>query len=593
MSGSMQDQVEPLVENTKAFLMNANKDGISVYDQLVRMMEVLLDNNPNDIAHDPSSFSEMFNLLEKNSFMRGESTATCNEPMAVPPVELNRLKENMVLFDRPAPEVTTTIEQPDPYTTVTTTAIKPLTAPNYGSVVQQNHFWKECGCGLAEEEAFLLERSITRLAMDKQLQDIRFVGKIFGSRANYYVISTRRYVQEGEVIYQEVNTMPKPPRKKVDVPVQDEPGFVGVNRLSYWVTSYPSADWEMLPDVTAAQINASRNIKRLLTGDLNADVVASPPFPWKESVLLRALLSRIVSGTFISPSGAMEEPEEADEEDEDEDEDEEGPPKPKEGKYRPIAVPAKEYEGVEDVAQLATLDQWVHCEAHILKNGRQTKVPEKPEVEGEEEEEEEPQPEPEEEEAEEQEEEEEEEEEEKELFQPITEDYLYTVVNIPQPPPPDDEEEEEEEEAEEQEEEKAPEEEDNSPLKPVADGDVAPDDPTKMKVVAWVVRLLHNVNKTHRIVVVRSLRWPGAIAYAAGGSQTGGLSWGSVYFGNGVKKTDAGFTPIPAPPIVGECGDLIEVMDPTAATEKLVRRGEEPPEPDSEDEVEEEEDEEQ
>lgn len=579
MSGALNDQVEPLFENAKAYLMSANKDGVSVYDQLTRMMEVLLDGNTDDIAHDPSRFSEMFSLLQKHSFMRGESTATCNEPLTVPPVELNRLKENMVLFERPQPEVTTTIEQPDPYTTVTTTTVKPLTAPNYGSVVEQNRYWRECGCGLANEEAFLLERSITRLAMEKQLQDIRFVGKIFGTCANYYVISTRRYLEEGEEIFQEVNTMPKPPRKKIEVPVQDEPGMVGVNRLSFWVSSHPSACWKLLPDVSAGQINASRVIKRALTGDLDADVVSSPPFPWKESVLLRALLSRIVSGTFIAPVGAMEEPEELEEED-DEDEDEEGPVKPKLAKYRPLAVISKEYEGVEDVAQLAALDQWVHSEGYIYKNGRQTKVPEKPEVEDEEEEE--AQPEPEEEEEEEA--EVEEEEEEKELFQPITEDYLYAVVDIPQPPPEEDEEDVEEAEEEPPQEE---EEEDNTPAKPVSDAEISNDDPTKLKVLPWTVRVLNNINKAHRMVVVRSHRWPGAIAYAA----DNGKSWGCVYFGGGIKKTDAVFTPNPAPPILGECPDLIEVADPTAATEKLVRRGEEPPEPDSEDELEEEEDE--
>lgn len=581
--------VETLVRNTKAFLMKANKDGISVYDQLTRMMEVMLDGNANDILYDPSNFSEMFTLLQRQSFIRGESTATCNEPMAVPPAEINRLTENMVLFDRPQPEVTTTIEQPDPYTTVTTTTIKPLTAPNYGSVVQQNYYWKECGCGLAEEEAFLLERSITRLAMAKQLQDIRFVGKIFGFSGNYYIISTRRYVEEGETIYQEVNSMPKPPRKKIDVPVQDEPGFVGANRLSFWVTSSPSAEWVLLPDVTVAQINASRAMKKMFSGDLMADVVSSPPFPWKESVLLRAVLSRLVSGTFISPIGAMEEPE-ADEEEDDMEEEEDGPPKPKEAKYRALAVPSKEYEGVEDIAQLASLDQWVHSEGYIYKNGRQTKIPEKVEVEGEEEEEEEPQEQDEEEEEEEQE-EEEEEEEEKELFTPITEDYLFTVIDIPLPPPPEDDDEEGEEEEEEegaaQLEESPPQEEDNTPLKPLTDGDVPADDPTKLKVVAWVIRLLHNINKAHRLAVVRSLRWPGAIAYAADNGKT----WRSVYFGTGLKKSDTGYVPTPAPTIVGECADLVEVMDPTAATEKLVRRGEDAPEPDSEDELEEEEDE--
>lgn len=121
------------------------------------------------------------------------------------------------MYERPTPLVRTTIEQPDPFTTVTTTTVKPLTAPSFPSVREYNKYWREIGCGLADEEAFLLDRSITKLAMLKHLQDIRFVGKIFATHHCYYVLSTRKYVADNEKVYIEVNTMGKPMRKKGQV----------------------------------------------------------------------------------------------------------------------------------------------------------------------------------------------------------------------------------------------------------------------------------------------------------------------------------------------------------------------------------------
>lgn len=586
---STQVQVEDIGEmfaRTKAYLMKANKDGVSVYDHLTRVMEQLLDENPQDIANDPSKFNEMFALLQQHSFVNGQSTPACNEPCSIPPSELTRLSENERLFERLPPETVTTIEQPDPYTTVTTTRVKPHTAPPYESVAQHNHYWAWAGCGVTEEEAFLLDRSITMLAMEKKLAEVRFVGKIFGTRGDYYVISSRRHVNEGETVYKEINTMPRPTRRKLEVPVQAEPGFVGVNRLSFWVTSHPASTWTLLPDVTPQQICAGRQIKRLFSGDLNAAVISSPPFNWNEAVYLRVQLSRIVSGTYISPLGALEEPEDDAEEEEEEDDDEDaGAKKPKEAKYRPLTVSAKGFAAEEDsdVTQWAKLDQWVHSEAHIYENGRQTKVPEKPEEEEDEESGEQQQQQMDEEE--EEEEEEVVEEEEKELFTPIRSDFLYAVITIPQAPVIDEEDEEEQEEDEVPEEapEAAEKLADDMPSKPVTDDEVPDDDPTKVKVAAWTVRVVNNNSKKHRVVVVKSLRWPGAVAFAA----EGGKRWGCVYFGNGLKKTDFSFTPILALPVLSECADITEMQDPTPATEKLVRRGEDPPEPDSEDEAEE------
>lgn len=577
------DRVEALFQKAKAYLMSANKDGVSVYDQLTRVMEELLDHNPDDLASDPSRFTEVFALLQRHSFVQGDSTTACQDAEAHNPEELDRLRANRALFEELAPTVETKIEQVNPYTTVTTTTTKPVTAPTFDSVADQAVYWACAGCGLPQEEALLLDRSITKLSMEKNLQDVRFVGKIFGTQADYIVISSRWYLPEGEKVYEEVNNMPKAPRRSGEVPMQPEPGYVGVNRLSYWVTAHPAAPWALLPDITPAQVNAARKVKRLFTGNLDAEVVASPAFPGNEAVYLRAQLTRILSGTFIAPRGAMEEPEEEDDmDDEDEDDEDDDTPKLREGKYRPVAVRAAEFgEEPLDVTEFASLEQWVHAERYLYETGRQTQLPEK--MEEEEEEEEEPPVYAEDEEDEEAEEPEEEEpEEEVELFVPIQQDFLYGVVTIPQPPPPMDDEEFPEEE-EEEEEEEAPVEEDNEPRGPMRDEDVDPEDVTRMKVSAWTVRVANNVNRAHAVAVVRSQRWPGAVAYLG----EAGKRWGCVYFGTGLKKTDFAFTPAPAPLVQPECKDLLEAVDPTAAMEKLIRRGEEVPEPDSENDMEE------
>jgi radial spoke head protein 4/6 len=55
--------------------------------------------------------------------------------------------------------------------------------------------------------------------------------------------------------------------------------------------SSSSSGWTQLPPVTQAQIAGARKIRRVLSGDLNAQVQGYPPFPGVESNLLRAQVS--------------------------------------------------------------------------------------------------------------------------------------------------------------------------------------------------------------------------------------------------------------------------------------------------------------
>uniref|UniRef100_A0A7S1IKD4 Radial spokehead-like protein n=1 Tax=Eutreptiella gymnastica TaxID=73025 RepID=A0A7S1IKD4_9EUGL len=413
----------------------------------------------------------------------------------------------------------------------------------------------------------LIDLAITKLASEKNLQDVRFFGKIFGTRGDYIIVeSLRWYPDKDHKNYVEQNVMPDPPRKKLPVDVQPEPMGKGVNRYSYWVCSYPNAPWTHLPDVTPQQLNAARQIKKYFTGDLNASINSYPKFPGKEINYLRAQIARIGAATQISPNGALVKHEF--EEDEEEEEEEEGAPKKlREEKTRPLTDPAEEPPELEEgIKSLTNPENWVHHYQYIYLTGRATKVPEKEVDEDAEEPEEEEEEEP------------KKEEEEKELLEPIGKDKLYDKIIIPKPEEPTEEGEEPEEK---EEEEPKEEEEEKDELEEEEEGEE--EDPFKKRISPWVLKLKNALYKNHGVVMVKSLRWPGAIAYAA----ESGKAWGNTYMGNGLKATSRQFAPTPAPEIQKEADDIREQDDPSAMKEKLLLRGEEIPDKDSEDEADE------
>lgn len=106
---------------------------------------------------------------------------------------------------------------------------------------------------------------------------MRLFGKILGTESDYYVAETANEggeeaaVEEGE-----------------DVDPDTEPKGSGANLKAYFVTSNPYSDWSRLPDVTPTEIAASRNIKVLITGDLDRDIITNPFFVGKERNYLRS-----------------------------------------------------------------------------------------------------------------------------------------------------------------------------------------------------------------------------------------------------------------------------------------------------------------
>ena len=127
------------------------------------------------------------------------------------------------------------------------------------------------------------------------VQSVRFFGKIFGTKADYLV---------AEVVPGEPGEAPELSEEDVKngVVPQDAPG-VGCNKFQYYVTNQAGATWTKLPDVSSAQLMAARQIKKLLTGDLEAPIDGYPIFPGNETNYLRAQIAQISAATTVVPTG--------------------------------------------------------------------------------------------------------------------------------------------------------------------------------------------------------------------------------------------------------------------------------------------------
>ena len=144
------------------------------------------------------------------------------------------------------------------------------------------------GVSFGRGETYRLYLSIKALAesLPGEADKVRLFGKI-NTRSKPYFIVEANSTFEGE---------------EVDATKQE--GKEGANKFQYFVTQTPEAGgWVKLPEVTMAQVTASRQFKRLLSGNLQAAVTTFPIFPGTEANLLRAIVGRIAGATSISPDG--------------------------------------------------------------------------------------------------------------------------------------------------------------------------------------------------------------------------------------------------------------------------------------------------
>jgi radial spoke head protein 4A len=238
----------------------------------------------------------------------------------------------------------------------------PGTAGQISELLDDATLWESAGVGFGEVGTYLLFRSLQLLAgREGDECVVRFWGKILGRHGDYFIAQAKT----------ETTSAPDPLEVNPDseqkegfqlkdiVKDFDAEGLDGPNRYTYWASSDPSSGgWTKLPHVTPAQIVAARAHRRFFTGDLSAPVPSFPPLPGNtEAHLLRATIADITADTTLSLAGLVEP---------DDDAAAEEPPL-----FKVKAVEADEDEGKTfTLPELRAPEAWLHAEIDIRPNGR-------------------------------------------------------------------------------------------------------------------------------------------------------------------------------------------------------------------------------
>lgn len=168
-------------------------------------------------------------------------------------------------------------------------------------MIADQKIFEWAGIGFGEIETYRIMKSLKQLSKESGAGFIRFFGKISGTEKDYYVAEgTLEGGEEGE--------------GGDNKPADQEARGSGVNKFVYWVTDSVLEKWVKLPDLTPADIKAAREIKVLLTGDLERPIFTNPFFFGKEKHYLRAQIARISHSTTLIPKGLYKVNEENDRE---------------------------------------------------------------------------------------------------------------------------------------------------------------------------------------------------------------------------------------------------------------------------------------
>ncbi|EGR31624.1 radial spoke head protein, putative [Ichthyophthirius multifiliis] len=175
--------------------------------------------------------------------------------------------------------------------------------PNF---MEESKWFEWAGVGFGEELSYRIFRSLTVLSnskKEKNLKNVRLWGKIHGSQKDYYIA-------EGQADFEDYGELPP----EVEPLGGDEPS---VNQMNYYVTTdLVNGEWVELPFITPSQIQTSRKIKYVFTGDLNRKIITNPHFESNvkpanqygysvgtEKELLKCQIIRINHCTSIQPKG--------------------------------------------------------------------------------------------------------------------------------------------------------------------------------------------------------------------------------------------------------------------------------------------------
>jgi radial spoke head protein 4A len=496
-------------QNAKAYMLSTSNDnGVNIYDHMCKMLTKILSDRPENAV---DIFEDISKSLKKQKFKPKFDTVQ-NKPVIPAKFQIAELQKS--LFRKCEEE-----ELVPPEGAEEGELLTPLT-----NLMENAFYFEEAGSGLSREETFRVYLGLRQLADTYPLQRVRFWGKIFGTKANYYIAEVEfrdgEDYEETTVIeptppvggdkrppgpedsqpldsnLDEEEPLPKPEWKgPVTIPFEEK-GY-GANKNTYFVTTELGQRWVRLPNVTPAQIQMARRIKKLFAGDLDAPVQSYPPFPGTEKSYLRAQISRITAATHISPINYYMFDEEEEE--------------PEEDAARDHYIENPEFEGVSarDLVDPSN-SNWQHHVQYLLPQGRCTWF--NPAQRGEEEYDEE-------------------------------------------------EEDEEREEPDEPEPEAGP-----ALLTPISE-----DNEISEGMGAWTLKLSSTRIAQYAVALVKSNVWPGSCTIGFD------KKFENLYVGNGIKYEIENYSPQPPPPVMGEYAtgpEVTEADDPSAEEEAAVRAAE-------------------
>ncbi|KAI8806047.1 radial spokehead-like protein-domain-containing protein [Cladochytrium replicatum] len=360
----------------KSFLMtNSEKSDINLYDHLTSVVMQVLEQRPKNVV-------DVFEQFSADVKKRHFKPQQMDSPAAFRPAqEQNQgaqvAKTHMTLFERPADEAA---------------AVEQALQSDVGEIpdiMDYSKLWEWAGITFGKDETFLLFLSIKKLVQDKPLKSVRLWGKILGLNANYVVVEAElkdNVIDEedekvngkdedgagGEVTNEpeavpegageeevakdgaaEADTLPKPKVKQM--PVFHKEARSGVNKYVYYVCNSVGGAWMRLPDARPEHLQASRKIRKFMTGNLNTQIVSYPPFSGTEAHYLRCQIARISAASVVSPAGYYTfDPDEGDGD---------------EPEQRTTIIVNTEFEGLSNESMLS-LSNWVHHVPYILPQGR-------------------------------------------------------------------------------------------------------------------------------------------------------------------------------------------------------------------------------
>ena len=205
-------------------------------------------------------------------------------PVLLPTLKETHAATTASLFSAPEPPINPETGEPE--------AAEPPNEYETENVMTDASLFEACGVGLSRSEMYRVMLAVKALGEDPvvKVATVRFFGKMLGTHADYYVFET---------------TLKEPATPEEETPEGVVPTEVnsGVNAYTYFVTTRLGDKPVQLPDATPAAIVCARQIKKFLTGDLDAHVSAYPLFPGREAMYLRAQIARIAASTVVCPVG--------------------------------------------------------------------------------------------------------------------------------------------------------------------------------------------------------------------------------------------------------------------------------------------------